>query len=71
MIKPETSEGATRARRLIRLPEVLSRTGKGRTSWLDAVKSGAAPRPVKIGARSVAWDSCEVDNWIANRPSAR
>lgn len=27
----------------------------GRTSWLNGVKSGKYPKPVKIGERSVAW----------------
>lgn len=26
-----------------------------RTTWLDGVKSGRYPQPVKIGARAVAW----------------
>jgi prophage regulatory protein len=26
-----------------------------RTSWLEGVKSGKYPKPVKLGARSVAW----------------
>jgi len=27
----------------------------GRTSFLNGVKSGKYPRPVKLGARTVAW----------------
>ncbi|WP_036247138.1 AlpA family transcriptional regulator [Methylobacter sp. BBA5.1] len=26
-----------------------------RTSWLEGVKSGKYPKPVKLGERSVAW----------------
>jgi prophage regulatory protein len=26
-----------------------------RTSWLNGVKDGIYPRPIKLGARSVAW----------------
>lgn len=27
----------------------------GRTSWLDGVKSGRYPQPVKLGPRTTAW----------------
>jgi prophage regulatory protein len=27
----------------------------GRTTWLNGVKSGIYPKPVKLGERSVAW----------------
>ena len=27
----------------------------GRTSWLNGVKSGKYPKPVKLGERSTAW----------------
>ena len=26
------------------------------------------PRPIALGARSVAWDLTEVEQWIASRP---
>ncbi len=31
-----------------------------RTSWLDGVKSGKFPKPVKLGARSVAWKAEDI-----------
>ena len=27
----------------------------GRTAWLDGVKSGKFPQPVKLGVRAVGW----------------
>lgn len=30
---------------------------------LDA--SGKLPRPVKIGARSIRWPVCEIEDWLA------
>lgn len=64
------SQQQPRPRRLIRLPEVLVRTGIGRTSWLVAVRAGSAPAPVRIGARAVAWDEAAIEQWIASRPTA-
>ncbi len=52
--------------RLLRLPAVLELTGRGRTAWLDDVKAGRAPKPIKIGAASFwLWSECQA--WIAQR----
>jgi prophage regulatory protein len=51
---------------LLRLPQTLQRVGLGRTAWLDRVKAGTAPRPVKIG-RATCWAASEVQAWIAAR----
>jgi len=54
---------------LIRLPEVLRRTGLRRTALLTMVARGAFPAPVRLGdARAVAWHAAEVDAWIAALP---
>ena len=49
---------------LIRLPEVLKRTGFGK-AWIYRLSSeGRFPAPVKIGVRAVAFVESEVDEWI-------
>ena len=51
-------------RKLMRLPEVMEVTGKSRSSiYADP----DFPKPVKIGARSSAWPSSEIDDWIKQR----
>ena len=67
----------TPQKRLIRLPEVLSRTGYGRTSIYRKMEEGTFPRSVKLGGpledsntfdcRAVAWIEDEVDQWIESR----
>ena len=52
--------------RLIRLPECLQSVSLGRTAWLNLVKEGAAPQPVKIG-RATCWVWSEVQAFIAAR----
>lgn len=52
--------------RLLRLPQVLALTGRGRTSTLDDVKAGRFPKPVKVGAATL-WLHSEVQAWIAER----
>lgn len=39
----------------LRLAQVLGLIPLGRTSWLNGVREGIYPSPVKLGARSVAW----------------
>ena len=52
---------------LIRLPQVLKRTGLSRTTLYRLVQSGDFPRPVKISPRASAWRSLEITEWIATR----
>lgn len=54
------------AERLIRLPETLETVSLRRTAWLDLVKSGEAPQPVKIG-RATFWVASEIQAFIAAR----
>lgn len=56
---------------LERLPAVMARTGKSRSQIYRDVAAGRFPAPVKLGERSSAWDSSEVDRWIADRIASR
>lgn len=49
---------------LIRLPEVLKRTGFGKARIYRLISEGRFPAPVKIGVRAVAFVESEVDEWI-------
>ena len=51
---------------LIRLPAVLQTVQGGRTWWLDLVKAGKAPAPVRIG-RATFWQMSALQSWIADR----
>ena len=67
--------------RFIRLPEVMSRTGYGRTSIYRKMEDGSFPKSLKLGgppkdpnefdSRAVAWIEEEVDQWIESRIEAR
>lgn len=52
---PEKSE------RLLRLPQVLDRIPYKRSRFLDLVRLGVFPRPVKLGPRAVAWPESQID----------
>ncbi|GGA56602.1 hypothetical protein GCM10011385_07630 [Nitratireductor aestuarii] len=57
--------------RLIRLPEVMARTGLGRTFIYRLVAKGLFPKPIKLGARASAWLENEIDGWIIARAAER
>jgi prophage regulatory protein len=61
----------TTNRRVLRLPEVLDRTGRRRTALLDAVRRGDFPRPIHIGPRAIGFIEAEVEQWIAARIAER
>ena len=53
--------------RILRLPEVLRRTGLSRSTIYVRLDQGRFPRPVSLGARAVGWIDVEVDEWIRER----
>ena len=53
--------------KILRLPDVLRKTGLSRSTIYDMISSGEFPRQVKIGRRAVGWISDEVDLWIHQR----
>ena len=67
--------------RFIRLPEVMSRTGYGRTSIYRKMEDGSFPKSLKLGgppkdpnefdSRAVAWVEDEVDQWVEDRIDER
>lgn len=52
---------------LIRLPEVMRRTGYGKAWIYRLIEAGKFPKSVKIGTRSIAFVESEVDEWVANK----
>lgn len=57
---------ANKKHRLIRLPEVIRRTGFGKTWIYELIKAGHFPAQVKTGVRAVAFIESEIDAWIDN-----
>lgn len=51
--------------RLLRLPEVLHRTGLSRSHLWRLSQRGAFPRPVHFG-RAALWPSDRIDAWVAD-----
>jgi prophage regulatory protein len=52
---------------LQRIKQVIQRTGVSRSMLYSLMARGEFPKPVKISARAVAWDSHAVTAWIESR----
>ncbi len=66
---PESNQGLS----VLRLPDVMVKTGRSR-AWIYAkISSGEFPAPIKLGAGATAsgWVSSEVDSWIAEQIARR
>ena len=50
--------------KFIRLEEVRSITGLSRSSIYQFISDGKFPKQIKIGARAVAWDDGDIQDWI-------
>ncbi|WP_238939085.1 helix-turn-helix transcriptional regulator [Mixta mediterraneensis] len=57
----------TTSKKLVRLSEVLNRTGYSRAWIYKLIAQGRFPQPVKIGSRSIAFVENEIDEWINQR----
>ena len=67
--KPTTLSGVPTSSqsRVLRLKEVCSVTGFGRSFIYQLQAEQRFPRSIKIGARAVGWLESEVRQWIDNR----
>lgn len=53
--------------RMLRRKEVEAITGRSRSAIYEGMADGTFPKPVKIGARAVAWPESSIRTWIAER----
>jgi prophage regulatory protein len=61
MSPPDANE---RPLRILRRPEVSTRTGLPQSTLYTLIAQGKFPRPVRIGARSVGWPEHVVEEHI-------
>jgi prophage regulatory protein len=69
--QPAPAERArTRPICLLRLPQVIHRTGLKKTTLYQLQKDGTFPMRIHITSNSVGWIEEEVNTWIAGRVAA-
>lgn len=52
---------------ILRLPEVMKKTGLSRSTIYAYIDRGEFPKPIKIGLRAVGWHEHEINQWIEAR----
>lgn len=61
--------GTPNPRTILKIDEVLRRTGLKTTGLYERIKEGTFPAQVSLGARAVGWYEDEVQDWICDRPA--
>ncbi|GGB62953.1 hypothetical protein GCM10011316_38560 [Roseibium aquae] len=56
---------------VLRLPDVVKRTGLKKSSIYNYMTAGDFPTPFKIGARANGWSEQEINAWIESRKACR
>jgi prophage regulatory protein len=57
--------------RILRLKEVINKTGLARSTIYKYLDAGTFPKPIPLGGRSVGWVDSEIHEWILTRIEAR
>lgn len=57
--------------RILRLPEVMARTGLSRTTIYEWRVAGRFPQAIPLGTRNVGWVESELEAWFRERMAER
>lgn len=57
--------------RIIKLKEVLNKTGLGRSTLYNLIGISQFPKPIPLGLRAVGWLESEIDEWILIKVQSR
>lgn len=53
--------------RVLRRPEVETRTGLSRSTIYAMISDGTFPKPIRLGKRAVGWPETCIQEWIEDR----
>ena len=56
--------------KILRLPQVMERTGLSRSMIYFLISIGEFPKQVKLTLRTVGWPESQIDGWIESRITA-
>jgi len=65
-----STPGDTMKENLMRLPEVMKRTGFGRSQIYRLVNQKEFPNQIRLGSSAVAWLESEIETWIEKKIEA-
>ena len=49
---------------ILRLPQVMARTGLSRSTIYLRISKGQFPKPISLGGRAVGWIEEEINSWL-------
>lgn len=55
---------------IIRLPEVIRKTGLSRSTIYLRISKGEFPTSISLGARAVGWLEADIEQWLDERIAA-
>ncbi|MCD8566655.1 MAG: AlpA family transcriptional regulator [Alphaproteobacteria bacterium] len=55
--------------KILRLPEVMAKTGLSRSTIYAYMTAGNFPSPIQLGLRAVGWLDADIEAWIKSRKS--
>lgn len=61
----------TTKEKILRLPDVKTRTGLSRSTIYVLIGQGKFPHHIPLGMRCVGWLESEIDTWIQTRVTNR
>ena len=53
---------------MLRMPEVMARTGLSRTTLWRRMRAGTFPAATSLGENSIGWPEGEITEWLSSRP---
>jgi len=56
---------------MLRLKDVMTKTGLSRSSVYKYIAEGKFPKPVHLGERTVAWVESEIEEWLMTKLAER
>ena len=59
-----------KAESILRLPDVMQRTGLKRSTIYLRIQEGTFPKQIDLGIRCAGWLESEINAWIASRVAA-
>lgn len=69
-MEKQLEQALARKESLLRLRDVLLRTGLSRATTYQCIKDGSHPAPIPLQGRTRAWVESDIDAWIASRIAA-
>lgn len=56
---------------ILKMPDVINRTGISRAVIYARVGDGSFPKPIKLGPRAIGWVEAEIEEWLQARVQQR